>query len=100
MAELAKIKGPISCKALLKPPKDQKPPSFTGGFIPNKQPANKVYSFSLSKLDTLFDEMLSQKAIDTPPRHKLPKAKEVKGITLRITLPTVVSFSGMLSRKH
>ncbi|CAL2258515.1 unnamed protein product [Prunus armeniaca] len=29
MAELAKVKGPVSYKALLKPPKDQKPPPFT-----------------------------------------------------------------------
>lgn len=73
------MKGSICCKALLKAPKDQKPPPFTGGFIPNKQPANKVYTLDLSKLDVLFDEMMSQKAIGTPSGHKLPKLEELKG---------------------
>ncbi|CAL8167811.1 unnamed protein product [Prunus armeniaca] len=29
VAEMAKLKHPISCKALTKPPRDQKPPPFT-----------------------------------------------------------------------
>ncbi|CAL2277707.1 unnamed protein product [Prunus armeniaca] len=66
VAEMAKLKHPISCKPLTKPPKDQKPPPFTGGFVPNKPTQNKVYSFDLTKVDALFDEMLQQKAIDTP----------------------------------
>ncbi|CAL9020229.1 unnamed protein product [Prunus brigantina] len=33
VAEMAKLKHPISCKALTKPPKDQKPPPFTGGDV-------------------------------------------------------------------
>ncbi|CAL2246651.1 unnamed protein product [Prunus armeniaca] len=74
---MAKLKHPISCKALTKPPKDQKPPPFTGGFVPNKQTQNKVYSFDLTKVDALFDEMLLQKAIKTP--HRLPKPEELKG---------------------
>ncbi|XP_016649672.1 PREDICTED: uncharacterized protein LOC107881103 [Prunus mume] len=49
VAEMAKLKHPISCKALTKPPKDQKPPPFTGGFVPNKPTQNKVYSFYLNK---------------------------------------------------
>lgn len=36
VAELAKMKEPISDNALLKAPKNQKPPPFTRGFIPNK----------------------------------------------------------------
>ncbi|CAL2232137.1 unnamed protein product [Prunus armeniaca] len=36
VAEMAKLKHPISCKTLTKPPRDQKPPPFTGGFVPNK----------------------------------------------------------------
>ncbi|CAL2238788.1 unnamed protein product [Prunus armeniaca] len=36
LAEMVKLKHPINCKALTKPPKDQKPPLFTGGFVPNK----------------------------------------------------------------
>ncbi|KAI5334759.1 hypothetical protein L3X38_024892 [Prunus dulcis] len=79
VVELAKMKRPISCKALLKAPNDQKPPPFIGGFIPNKQPANKVYTLDLSKLDVFFDEMMFQKAIDTLPGHKLPKSEELKG---------------------
>ncbi|CAL2247415.1 unnamed protein product [Prunus armeniaca] len=74
---MAKLKHPISCKALTKPPKDQKPPPFTGGFVPNKPTQNKVYSFDLTKVDALFDEMLLQKAIETP--HRLPKPEELKG---------------------
>ncbi|XP_016647086.1 PREDICTED: uncharacterized protein LOC107880325 [Prunus mume] len=77
VAEMAKLKHPISCKALTKPPKDQKPPPFTGGFVPNKPTQNKVYSFDLTTVDALFDEMLLQKAIKTP--HKLPKPEELKG---------------------
>ncbi|CAL9004666.1 unnamed protein product, partial [Prunus brigantina] len=70
VAETAKLKHPISFKALIKPPKDQKPPPFTGGFVLNKPTQNKVYSFDLTKVDNLFDEMLLQKAIETP--HQLP----------------------------
>ncbi|CAL9012727.1 unnamed protein product [Prunus brigantina] len=77
VAEMAKLKHPISCKALTKPPKDQKPPHFTGGFVPNKPIQNKVYSFDLTKVDALFDEMLLQKAIETP--HRMPKPEEIKG---------------------
>ncbi|KAI5313455.1 hypothetical protein L3X38_042631 [Prunus dulcis] len=33
VAEMAKLEHPISCKALIKPPKDQKPPPFTGGDV-------------------------------------------------------------------
>ncbi|BFG30042.1 hypothetical protein CerSpe_163160 [Prunus speciosa] len=77
VAEMAKLKHPISCKAFTKPPKDQKPPPFTGEFVPNKPTQNKVYSFDLTKVDALFDEMLAQKAIETP--HKLPKLEELKG---------------------
>ncbi|CAL9000270.1 unnamed protein product [Prunus brigantina] len=33
VAEMAKLKHPISCKALTKPPNDQKPPPFTGGCV-------------------------------------------------------------------
>ncbi|CAL8988830.1 unnamed protein product, partial [Prunus brigantina] len=77
VAEMTKLKHPISCKALTKPPKDQKPPPFTGGFVPNKPMQNKVYSFDLTKVDALFDEMLLQKAIETP--HRMPKPEELKG---------------------
>ncbi|CAL9020587.1 unnamed protein product [Prunus brigantina] len=70
VAEMAKLKHPISCKALTKPPKDQKPPPFTGGFVPNKPTQNKVYSFDLTMVDALFDEMLLQKAIEAP--HNRP----------------------------
>ncbi|CAL8163275.1 unnamed protein product [Prunus armeniaca] len=77
MAEMAKLKHPISCKALTKPSKGQKPLPFTGGFIPNKPTQNKVYSFYLTKVDALFDEMLLHKAIKT--LHRLPKPKELKG---------------------
>ncbi|CAL9030060.1 unnamed protein product, partial [Prunus brigantina] len=77
VAEMAKLKHPISCKALTKPPKDQKPPPFTGGFVPSKPIQNKVYSFDLTKVDALFDEMLLQKAIETP--HRMPKPEELKG---------------------
>ncbi|CAL2255621.1 unnamed protein product [Prunus armeniaca] len=78
VAEMAKLKHLISCKALTKPPKDQKPlPPFTGGFVPNKPAQNKVYSFDLIKVDALFDEMLLQKVIETP--HKFPKPVKLKG---------------------
>ncbi|XP_020421340.1 uncharacterized protein LOC109949659 [Prunus persica] len=77
VAEMAKLTYHISCKALTKPPKDQKPPPFTRGFVPNKPAENKVYSFDLTKVDTLFDGMLFQKAIETP--HRLPKLEELKG---------------------
>ncbi|XP_016647062.1 PREDICTED: uncharacterized protein LOC107880300 [Prunus mume] len=77
VAEMAKLKHIISCKALTKPPKDYKPPPFTGGFVPNKPAQNKVYSFDLTKVDALFDEMLLEKAIETP--HRLPKPEELKG---------------------
>ncbi|CAL2238117.1 unnamed protein product [Prunus armeniaca] len=77
VAEMAKLKHPISCKTLTKPPRDQKPPPFTRGFVPNKPMQNKVYSFDLTKVDALFDEMLLQKAIETP--HRMPKPEELKG---------------------
>ncbi|CAL2229237.1 unnamed protein product [Prunus armeniaca] len=72
---MTKLKHPISCKALTKPPKDQKPPLFIGGFVPNKPTQNKVYSFDLTKVDALFDEMLLHKAIVTP--HRLSKPEEL-----------------------
>ncbi|CAL8105322.1 unnamed protein product [Prunus armeniaca] len=77
VVEMAKFKHPISCKALTNSPKDQKPPPFIGGFVPNKPTQNKVYSFYLTKVDALFDEMLLQKAIETT--HRIPKPKELKG---------------------
>ncbi|CAL8084679.1 unnamed protein product [Prunus armeniaca] len=55
VAEMARLKHSINCKALTKQPKDQKPPPFTGGFVPNKPTQNKVYSFDLTKVDALFD---------------------------------------------
>ncbi|CAL9017445.1 unnamed protein product [Prunus brigantina] len=104
VAEMAKLKHPVSCKALTKPLKDQKPPPFTGGFVPNKSTQNKVYSIDLTKVDALFDEMLLQKAIETP--HRLPKPEELKadnisgGTTLGTIPPTVVLFSEMSYRKE
>ncbi|CAL9012423.1 unnamed protein product [Prunus brigantina] len=77
VVEMAKLKHPISCKALTKPSKDQKPPPFTRGFVPNKPAQNKVYSFDLTKVDAFFDEMLLQKSIETP--YRLPKPEELKG---------------------
>ena len=74
---MLKLKHHVSYKALTKPPKDQKPLPFTGGFIPNKPTQNKVYSFDLTKVDVLCDEIILQKAIKTP--HKLPKPEEFKG---------------------
>ncbi|KAL6277136.1 hypothetical protein ACE6H2_020737 [Prunus campanulata] len=62
VAEMAKPKHPISCKALIKPSKDQKPPPFIDGYVPNKRTQNKVYSFDLTKVDALFDEIFSQVA--------------------------------------
>ncbi|KAI5351011.1 hypothetical protein L3X38_003902 [Prunus dulcis] len=49
VAKIAKLKDLISCKALTKSPKDQKPPPFIGGFVPNKPAQNKVYSFDKSR---------------------------------------------------
>lgn len=56
VAELAKMKGPISCKALLKAPNDQKPPPLTGGlFQTNSQQTRFIpliyqsYMFCLTK---------------------------------------------------
>ncbi|CAL9017438.1 unnamed protein product, partial [Prunus brigantina] len=97
VAEMAKLKHPISCKALTKPPKDQKPPPFTGGFVPNKPIQNKVYSFDLTKVDALFDEMLLQKAIETP--HRMPKPEELKGRQTRPTTETSSSRDRMVSRE-
>ncbi|CAL8119173.1 unnamed protein product [Prunus armeniaca] len=77
VVEMEKLNHPISCKALTKPPKHQKPPPFTGGFVPNKLAKNKIYSFDLTKVDALFDEMLLQKAIETS--HRLPKPEELRG---------------------
>ncbi|CAL2257136.1 unnamed protein product [Prunus armeniaca] len=77
VAEMSKLKHLISCKALTKPPRDQKPPLFTGRFVPNKPTQNKVYSFDLTKVDALFDEMLLHKAIEMP--HRMPKPEELKG---------------------
>ncbi|CAL8173640.1 unnamed protein product [Prunus armeniaca] len=74
---MAKLKHPISCKAFTKPPKDQKPSPFTGGFVPSKPTQTKVYSFDLTKVDALFDEMLLQKAIETP--YRMPMPEELKG---------------------
>ncbi|CAL2236858.1 unnamed protein product [Prunus armeniaca] len=53
VAEMAKLKHPISCKALTKPPKEKKPSPFTRGFVPNKPTQNKVYSFDLTKQEGL-----------------------------------------------
>ncbi|CAL8087291.1 unnamed protein product [Prunus armeniaca] len=104
VAKMAKLKHPISCKALTKPPKDQKPPPFIGGFVPNTPTQNKVYCFDLTKVDVLFDEMLLQKAIETP--HRLPKPEVLKagniagGTTLGTIPPIVVLFSRMLYRNE
>ncbi|CAL9012121.1 unnamed protein product [Prunus brigantina] len=85
VAEMAKWKHPISCKALTKPPKDQKTPPYRGGFVLNKSTQNKVYSFDLTKVDALFDEMLLQKAIETPHRCHTGKNNSKKIKTSRIT---------------
>ncbi|CAL9001091.1 unnamed protein product [Prunus brigantina] len=92
VAEMAKLKHPISCKALTKTPKDQKPPLFTGDFVPNNPAHNKIYSFDLTKVDAMFDEMLLQKAIETP--HRLPKLEEFKGRQLKLDEkpPTVTEY--------
>ncbi|CAL8152480.1 unnamed protein product [Prunus armeniaca] len=64
VAEMAKLKYPISCKALTKPPKDQKPLPFTRGFVPNKPTQNKVYSFDLTKEGITAGRL---KLVEKPP---------------------------------
>ncbi|CAL9019678.1 unnamed protein product, partial [Prunus brigantina] len=71
-----KIKTPHRLQGSYQATKGSKPPPFTGGFVPNKPIRNKVYSFDLTKVDALFDEMLLQKAIETP--HRMPKPKSSK----------------------
>ncbi|CAL2247112.1 unnamed protein product [Prunus armeniaca] len=77
VVEMEKLKHPIKCKALIKPPKDHKRPPFTGGFFPNKPTQYKVCSFDLTKVDAMFEEMLLRNAIETP--HRLPELEELKG---------------------
>ncbi|CAL9016743.1 unnamed protein product [Prunus brigantina] len=90
---MAKLKHPIRCKALTKPPKDRSRHLSRGGLFQTNQYENKVYSFDLTKVDALFDEMLLQKAIETP--HGMPKPKKsskaggiADGTTLGTILPT------------
>ena len=96
---MAKLKHPISCKALAKPPKDQKPPPFTGEFVPNKPTQNKVYSFDLTKVNVWFDEMLLQKAIETTHSclsQRNSRADNIAGGTTHGTIPPIaVLFSEM-----
>ncbi|CAL2266461.1 unnamed protein product [Prunus armeniaca] len=98
MAEMTKLKHPISCKALTKPPKDQKPPPFAGGFVPNRPAQNKVYSFDLSKVDALFDEMLLHKAIETPHSCLSQRNSRANNIANGTTLGTIPPICVLFSR--
>ncbi|CAL2229278.1 unnamed protein product [Prunus armeniaca] len=91
VAEMAKLKHPISCKALTRPPKDQKLPPFTGGFVPSKPTQNKVYSFNLTKVDALFDEMLLQKAIETPHRDVIQEGITTGRLKLAEKPPSITT---------
>ncbi|CAL2240397.1 unnamed protein product [Prunus armeniaca] len=91
VAGTAKLKHPISCKALTKPPKDQKLPPFTGRFVPNKPTQNKVYSFDLTKVDALFNEMLLHKAIETPHRDVIQEGITAGRLKLAEKPPTITT---------
>ncbi|CAL8116151.1 unnamed protein product [Prunus armeniaca] len=69
---------PITCKAVVRPGKEQRHiPAPTGGFIPYKQ-KRKSYSFDLSKAENIFDELLRGEAIKLDEKHIFPKPEELK----------------------
>ncbi|BFG35131.1 hypothetical protein CerSpe_214060 [Prunus speciosa] len=79
LAEIVQIKNPITCKAVIRPGKEQRSnPPPTGGFVPYKQ-KHKSYSFDLSKAENIFDELLRGKVIKLDEKHVFPKQEEVKG---------------------
>ncbi|CAL8169715.1 unnamed protein product [Prunus armeniaca] len=73
LAEIVQMKTPITCKAIVKPGKEQRSIAAPiGGFIPYKQ-KHKSYSFDLSKAENIFDELLRGKAIKLDEKHVFPK---------------------------
>ncbi|BFG34689.1 hypothetical protein CerSpe_209630 [Prunus speciosa] len=79
LAKIIQIKNPITCKAVMRPGKEQRSnPPPTGGFVPYKQ-KHKSYSFDLSKAKNIFDELLRGKVIRLDEKHVFPKQEEVKG---------------------
>ncbi|KAM0989629.1 hypothetical protein ACFX2A_013679 [Malus domestica] len=40
---------------------------------------SKVYTFDITKVDAIFDQLLSAKIIKLRPGHNIPKAEELKG---------------------
>lgn len=79
LAEIVQIKNPITCKAVTRPGKEQRNnPPPTGGFVPYKQ-KHKSYSFNLSKVESIFDELMRGKVIRLDDKHVFPKQEEMKG---------------------
>ncbi|CAL2227581.1 unnamed protein product [Prunus armeniaca] len=78
LAEIVQMKNLITCKAVVRPGKEQRNIlAPTGGFIPYKQ-KHKLYSFDLSKAENIFDELLRGKAIKLDDKHIFPKPEELK----------------------
>ncbi|CAL2229381.1 unnamed protein product [Prunus armeniaca] len=66
VVEMVKLKHPISCKALTKPPKDQKLPPFTGGFVLNKPAHNKKRGKLTAKASPSIGRRATRKATHRP----------------------------------
>ncbi|KAM1195624.1 hypothetical protein ACFX2J_022083 [Malus domestica] len=70
------IDKPYVCKALTQiDSKEVKTHSATE----ETMKTSKVYTFDITKADTIFDQLLSAKIIKRWPKHNIPKAKELKG---------------------
>ncbi|BFG16129.1 hypothetical protein CerSpe_024030 [Prunus speciosa] len=79
VVEIIQMKNPITCKAMTRPGKEQRNnPPWTGGFVPYKQ-KHKSYSFDLSKVESIFNELLRGKVIRLDDKHVFPKQEEMKG---------------------
>lgn len=64
IAEIVQIKTLIAYKVVIKPSREQ---------------MNKSYSFELSKVESIFDELMRAKMIQFDDKHVFTKPEEVKG---------------------
>lgn len=73
------IDKPYVCKALAHTSsKDIKTQS---AFVEGAVKTSKVYTFDITKIDAIFDQLLLAKIIKLQPGHDIPKVEDLKGKT-------------------
>ena len=78
-AEMTTPFKPLIVKGLVQPVKDQKVVMNDGRFVPMKPPKYQNYSFDLTKVAEIYEELVRAKVIIPDSAKNLPKPDELRG---------------------